>query len=52
MTIYETCKIVIRLKSYSDKEDYQKRLNILMAVNALTLEEYTELTELLDNKES
>lgn len=47
MNIYEICKMMIQLETYDDKNDYQKRLDIFLAIQGLTLEEYTELTELL-----
>lgn len=50
MNIYEICKMMIQLKVYDDKDDYQKRLDIFLAIKGLTIEEYTELTELLAAK--
>ena len=47
MNIYEICEMVIKLEAYNSKDDYQKRLDIFLAIQGLTLEEYTELTELL-----
>ena len=47
MDIYGVCKIMIVKKYYDDKDDYQKRLDIFLAIQGLTLEEYTELSKLL-----
>lgn len=49
MDIYGVCKTMIVKKYYDDKDDYQKRLDIFLAIQGLTLEEYTELTKLLTN---
>lgn len=53
MNIYKTCKTMIVKGYYYDKNDYQKRLDIFLAIQGLTLVEYTELTEMLNkaNKE-
>ena len=50
MNIYEICKMIIQVNAYDDKDDYQKRLDIFLAIKGLTIEEYTELTELLAAK--
>ena len=50
MNIYEICKMMIQLEAYDDKNYYQKRLDIFLAIKGLTIEEYTELTELLAAK--
>lgn len=47
MDIYGVCKIMIVKKYYDDKDNYQKRLDVFLAIQGLTLEEYTELTKLL-----
>lgn len=39
---------MIQLKAYDDKVDYQKRLDIFLAIQGLTLEKHTELTEMLN----
>lgn len=50
MDIYGVCKTMIVKNYYDDKVDYQKRLDIFLAIKGLTIEEYTELTELLAAK--
>ena len=47
MNTYESTKIVIQSKSY-DKENILKRLDIFLNFNRITIEQYTELLELLN----
>ncbi len=48
---YRTCKICIQKKFYKSKEEMQEKLDVFLAVNRLTIDEYQELTELLETQE-
>lgn len=45
---YRACKSQIERKSYVSKEDMQEKLDIFLIGNRITQEEYTELTDLLN----
>ncbi len=48
MTTYVLCKRVIERKTYRSIEDMAIRLDVFYAGDRLTLEEYNELTQLLN----
>lgn len=47
---YRACKSQIERKSYISKEDMQEKLDIFLIGNRITQDEYTELTDLLNEQ--
>jgi hypothetical protein len=51
MTTYEMCKILIQKGRY-EKNDMLRKLDIFLLGNRITEEEYKELVELIEKKET
>nr|WP_271640429.1 hypothetical protein [Clostridioides difficile] len=50
--MYSLLKLMIEQKNYSAKEDLQHKMDVFYAVNRITEEQYLELTNLLNEKET
>lgn len=46
--VYRLCKAKIEKKMYTSKEDMQQMLDVFLAGDRLSFEEYDELTNLLN----
>ena len=50
--MYNLLKLMIEQKNYSTKEDLQHKMDGFYAVNRITVEQYLELTGLLNKEET
>jgi len=48
--LYKLCKHIIQNELYKSKEDMQIKLDVFLAGDRITVEEYQELTQLLEEK--
>lgn len=49
--VFRLCKAKIETGQYTNKEDMQMMLDIFLAGNRLDFEEYSELVDILEQKE-
>ena len=49
MTTYLTTKTMILAKNYNTKEEMQNRIDLFFNFKRISLEQYTELTQLLNS---
>lgn len=52
LTTYTLCKTVIQKKTYGNKENMMIKLDVFLLNNRITQDEYSELLDLLEQKES